>query len=472
MSTNYLTTKQVGYISLVQEDGQPLPCQTTNGAPGTLTPASPQGTILVDPANVTGVATPTGSATATVGGFTGPVYDHWASLVAAWATIAPYFTQTTDVVYVSNGGTDQPPVVWTPIVGRSAARVSLRATAGTTVAANVAIGGTVAKSRAAGTNSTLETNLGPSGAASQLLINKTHASRAWAYAVLEAPSFQITQPLVAFTVGGTTTPAEVNTWQDGDLVDLVDPIHVNVAWLAPTVLDSQVSSFVVYNLTVSDPSGATNSNATLDCSAGSIVLAECHVQRILSIVGGGFNRVTLTNTLLEGGLAASAPVQVSAGATSQNAPIVRINSASGASQLDGDVIIGGAVPATFTAGVVQTGFVYFDTSLVVTGGTLTNETLSYGGHVLYGTNGPTINMTGTSHFALPAGTFTASLTMATLVTGIQLNGASNGVAHSNLTPDTLNANISTTVAHLDATFDGGGFGLAAWRFGGASICNY
>jgi hypothetical protein len=463
MQTSNLPVGQ--QVALLKTDGTSLLAQVVFGATAGLAPqpAALTGTIIIDPQNVSGVASDSNPPTATVATFTGPVFKSWAGLVAQWGTIAPVLNANTTIVFVSSHTDNTDPVVFWPIIG-AAATVIIQGAAPTVVTAGVVLAGTTAKNRTAGANSLLITTLGATAAAGQLIENTTHASRAWAYKALGGNSFSITQPLVkTLGVPGTLAPAEVDTWANGDTVNLLTPIAINLVEFTPTLVDAALNKALVFQCTILDPLGV----GTGECVVGeSVQLQEVRCQRFLCMLAS-FASQEVVNVDSAGG------TQQVGGTNS--APFfiggcVRATSVFAAASypaFDGDIILGGA--CVFFGGA-SFGLVFLDAGAKMNGGILIGQNIAYGAHVIYGSGANTINMQGTSHFGLSGSNFTATFTAPGLVTGIQLNGAATG---SSITgAGAINQGITTTPAHLDAAAGAAGFGSNAFNFGGASCSNF
>lgn len=475
LSTELLQTSNLPLgqqLSLLKSDGTTLLMQVVQGSQSNLNPqaATLQGTIIVDPQNVSGVASDSNPPTATVGAFTGPVFRTWAGLVAAWGTFAPLLTQATTIVFASNHTDNTDPVVWWPIIARGV-QVTFRTTGPTVVTNGVALAGTTAKNRAAGANSPLITTLGATGAVGQLVQNTTHASNAWASKALGGNSFRMWQPMVAAAVGGTTTPAEVDTWANVDNVNLVSPIQVNIASVQPTLVDG-LGSLAFYQVCFFDPGGVGADQVSAVCDAGNVSFIECSFQRILALSANTVVATTFVNCFLQGGLTALGRITLNGGgmgATSLAFTVTNIGD--NFCVVDGDFGLSSAATMLINGGQVVFGQVFFDQNITIENAVLAFQTVAYGGHTLYSVAGDahTLNFIGFAHGFNATGTFVAALTAPGVVAGINLNGAATG---SSITgAGAINQGIAVTPANLDAAAGAAGFGGNAFNFGGASISN-
>lgn len=444
------------------------------GSSASSSPLAPQPTglqglsIIVDPANATGVATATGTSTATVDGSTGRVFNSWANLVAAWGTASPMFDTTTEIVFASgNVATD--PIFFYPMSTKAIA-VTIRAPL--QLLANITLAGVVAKNRTAGANSPLVADLTAVFLVNSILVNTTRGnSVAHLFKNTAGTTWQLSQPFTPIAMPTTTLPSEVDTWANGDSVNVFSCINLFVtAWIPQLTAASfagtaNYANFYRVRLNVPAPAGT-------GILLGAVNLVESiSVNAILPY--GPANGVTgFVNHHWEvGGILAQ---------SAQNCRIVGGVAGPGTAMgfmgrqhsIDGDFIAGGGL--TFDGGLAVLGFVYIDVAETITGsgGSRVNfQNLFFGGHVVYGSAAANINARGFSRFFV-SGTFTASWTFPLAIsTGAQINGSSTGSSQSNGTPTVINGNIATTVANLDAAFGIAGFGGNAFKLGGAALNN-
>ena len=236
------------------------------------------GAWWVDPANVTGCANDnnTGtSATCTAGTNVGPLASWQGLNVLKWGCRGspagcPRLRQNTTITFLSSHSSNADPVVFVPTLeaGAWAAIVGNLGTAQTTISSGV-LANITAKNRstpqllqASVTNGDGGTGLAPTGNVPQLIINTTHPSRAWTNVVVTGSTYSITEPLVAIAAGAYAgTATEVDTWANGDVVAVYNPVSVDLVRVAPLVGDNSGSfSNGVYleTLVAYDPGGATN----------------------------------------------------------------------------------------------------------------------------------------------------------------------------------------------------------------------
>lgn len=423
-------------------------------------PANLSGTILVDAQNVSGVATASGSATATVGGLTGRVFNSWANLVAAWGTWMPVFNLATTIAFVSDDSIEE--VVWAPIAVGNAARLTLRGAPPATVTAGVILAGTTAKNTAAGTNSFLITNLGGTAAIGQLVRNTTRAN-SLAFPMLSGGggSFTMSQPFVPQTIGGTITPAENNAWANGDSVTLLALTQVRIGYLAPIQLEG-APQLEIYQLRIPFAAGST----TVEGNAAGFNVRECVIDTTLDATTGFATGFTVVNCAMSGLVTVQdGSCFFVGGGLSGNAGLNL--EGSNIAVLDGDFYVGGGGIAQ-SGGFTDIGVVGLNGPIIVESGIVQVLTLSYGTAVIYGNANKNVNMRGNSRLHMATGgTYTATFTAPALVTGALINGA--GTANSISGGSTINAGITTTPAHFDAAAGAAGFGGTGFAFGGACI---
>jgi len=449
---------------------------TAAGATTNPQPASLQGTLLLDPQNFVGgsggvPANDASPPTATVQGFTGPLFKSYAGIAAAWGTLAPRLSQDTTIVGLSSHTDFSDPIVWLPICpGGVTPAIQGAAPA---LVGNVVLGGTVAKSRAAGANSLLQTNVGGAGALGLLLENTTagKSSRAWLYKALGAGAFSLTQPMVKSGIKGTTVPAEVDTWANGDTVNLLKPIALNVVQFQNLNYDANATfnNFGhLYQLAVLDPGAAGPGNTGNQAFLSGVRCIECDVQRSIvnQIATQQELTVVATNCAVRSAVDCNA-LAMFGGAAFPSGQTFFVGSPV-LSAFDGDVILGNTGGQVLTEGATF-GLVFLDSGVSVLDGILLVKTFAYGSHVIYGSGANTINMQGCSHLGMIGGTFAAAFTAPGLVTGVQLNGTATASSYA---AGTWNAGITTTPAHLDAAAGAAGFGGNAISPGGASCSNF
>jgi hypothetical protein len=406
----------------------------------------------------------------------------WAQLVNLWGTNAPILAQNTVITFLSSQPDGTDPVIWRPVV-RGGFTASIQGTTPTVVTAGVVLAGVVAKNRA--TNTLLQATLGATAALGQMVINTTggKSSRAWIHKLVAGTTFSLSQPLAPMAVPQTAYPAEVDTFANGDTVNLVSVVSVNVVDISPVVADyngAGNNAVYLYQLNVLLPGGA-GAFSPARIGAG-VVLLECNAQRLLSgngssqsgpnlFTGPSFNAcVNVRNIGGLGGQSKGVGWALVGGTVAPANAVQGIFDAGEEPLLDGDIILSGPffVASTTAAGAI--GFIAVDTGCTLalsgrwfmTGGT-------YGGQAIYGGGG--VNVFAGGHFIYPSG---AGAAVANLLYsgGTRINGQPNAHSIISGSPDVLNGGISLTAAHLDAAAGAAGFGGHAFIPGIGSIANF
>lgn len=484
-----LTVQTDDTIQLLTADGNsvlavPVPGSTLAGQTLAPQPLALQGNLFVDPQNVTGAATPSGSANATVtvlglGPITARVFSSYQALAQQWGTYSPILTvPNTQVIFVSPHTDLTDPVIFTP-ESRSGANAAVISNP-VLVSAGVVLAGTVAKNTAVGTNSPLITNLGATALRGHLVVNTTagKASRAYAYKAGAGTLFTMTNPVVPQTVPYTTfAPTEVNTWANGDTVNLYAPLAVNLVRVGLSNYDQSSATFnnavYIYQVSVPNMAGSTvlalgdlaycletvffrTTSVTVDTFAGFFsgcaILASHEVPNAGTFGGPYYFACAMGDLVSFAAVAFASPF-----------PIV-----------DLDTIIGAQSFQSYNAATVL-GSVCLDGtgagSVALVGRAICEDFFSTS--VIYGTGVNSFNVQGSAgHFVQSTGrTFVAVFTAPGLVAGTQINGITTAQSHTGASPDVINSTISVTPAHLDAAAGVAGFGGTAFRLGGAAVSN-
>jgi hypothetical protein len=464
-----LNNPPLGGVSLLTLGGEAITAQL--GPAQGLSPQSPavlQGSIFIDPANSTGVASDGNPGSSTL-----PLKT-WAGLLNIWGTAWPVFTLNTTVTFLSSHIDNSDPVIVHALCTKGAI-FAIMGTTPTVTTSGVILAGTVAKNRAAGSNALLQTNLGATGTTSQLVQNTTHPSRAWTFAAQGANVFSMSQPFVLNnTAPAATAPAEVDGWVNGDTVNLLSPISINVAVFDCWVIDPNVgftNTGQLLQCRVLDPLGVGSSPIVLN----NVVCSEVDIQRVVTGISSAFNpntqQIAFVSCILDGGIQIFGAGLSFIGGIGPGAAAVLKNMFGCAGNMDGDHISNGY--NIVGAASLALGLVFVNTSNTCTNSNLLLQNVAYGSHVLYGrsaTLGQWV-LNGESRLFNSSGTFTAAITGPQMTGGIPLNNLTNAVSHTNAAPDVLNGNITTSVANLDAAAGAAGFGGKAIRWAGAQISN-
>ena len=431
-------------------------------------PASLQGGLIVDPANVTGVATDVGSGTASTNGVTGRVFNSWQALVNAWGTTAPVFSQNTVITFASANATTDP-VIFYP---QSRIPVTITLTAPLTLVATVALAAVVSKNRAAGANALLQADLGASAVAGSFLVNTTRGnSCAHVESLVAGTTWNISQPFAPVPVPiNTGAPAEVDTWANTDSVQIFAyAFQVTIGAFIPNIMGAAINSSsgggVIYRMKY----GGINALTGVELGGATCVESNSQRAHFLSPAQdnvfprfinhffqvGGITNFGYTSGTIIGGIVGAGTVLTLCGRNTV---------------IDGDVIIRGTIGLD---GIVTVGFAYLGFNgecITISLGRVIFTTSNYGGHVVYGAAGSFINVRGPSR-ANMSGSFAAGFTAPELITGgVRLNGVATGYNTDGANPATLRGGIATTVANLDAALPGG-FAGTAFNLGGSCITN-
>jgi hypothetical protein len=382
----------------------------------------------------------------------------------------PRLRQTTTITFLSSHTDTTDPVYFLPAI-ETTGTVSIQGTAPTVAASGVILSGTTAKSRVAGANSLLITNLGASGAPNQLVQNITHPSRAWAFKSLGSNSFSMTQPITSASVpGASTPPAEVDSWVNGDSVNLLQPVAINLVVSNPTFSETNpATTFNVINLyqfNVLNPSAPADQAYFGPFN----LLQEMSVSRVSNIFNGysnNSNTLRSYNVIFPGSINSTSSFWAFGGYMSGT-----LSNAGGPTLLDEDVIVTEGGIDQY-GGEMNLSLAYLDKNIRVHFGRLIGESSFFGGPVIYGAASQTISILGASHFSIFGGTFTSAFTAPALISpGVLINSAATACSHTNASPDVANCGITTTPAHLDAAAGVAGFGGNAYNPGGASVANF
>lgn len=417
-----------------------------------------QAAWFLDPANATGLASD---------GNTGLDATHplltWGEIVARWGTTQPHLRQSTTFTWMSSQAANSDPVVFAPYVENQSVVSMVGQLGATQQIATGVLSNVTAKNRA-----TPQLLLSQSGAtaAGQFIVNTTHASRAWTYAVSSGSIFDTSQPLVSPATPVTNpSPAEVDTWANGDAVTVYAPATINLAFVSPIVanFNGAANNLVVFqNLSIA---AGTSGFDSIALRSSAVYFVECQFLGTLDLVldataiAAGFincdfgsitrlwSNVGQQGLSVVGGQCRSTTLQLS-----------------GTLSVTGDFICKGGF--FFSAGNGTFGLIYIDTGRTLTflgPGTWQQNTV-YGAPIVWGPG--TLNVGGTVRFQYPAGAGKAVSTF--LQTGgLQLNSLTN--AWNAVSSAAPTANKTLSPANLDS--DGGAATCCYMVPGGGAITN-
>jgi hypothetical protein len=390
----------------------------------------------------------------------------FAELAARWGTKSPVLRQNTTITFLSSHTDNTDPVDIQPICAAGAV-VSLQGTLGAAQqVAAVVLAGVVAKNRA--TPQLLTATLAAGLSAGMLAVNTTagKASRCWLKTNTAGNNWTLTQPLAPVAIPVTTpTPAEVDTWANGDTVTIYQPVAVNIVRCGPLTTDFNAgftNAFTIYQLQVF--TAAPGSGPLSFIGSGLFNVAECTILRIIEMsaagraLSGAFVNCDFANAAhIEG----SATQQtVIAGGQFRSGTVLLANVA-----VQRDVYFGASFNGIFGPNAAYRE-IYVDT-----GKTLTME----GAGAMAFLTGPfvwgpgTLNVTGRVRMTYPSGAGNAVATF--LLATIQMNGVATAFSFNSGAGVTWNGGIATTAANLDAAQGAAGFGGNAVVPGGATLTN-
>lgn len=395
----------------------------------------------------------------------------WAQLINLWGTVSPTLAQNTVITFLSTQPDNTDPIVFRPTVTGGSV-VSIQGTAPTVITAGVVLATTTAKNRATGT--LLSSNLGATAAAGLLVQNTTSgkSSRAWVYTNVAGNVWRLTQPLSPTAVPQATVPTEVDTWANGDTVNLLRPVGLNVVEINPILADYNASAdngVVLYQVQITNPTALLQAayigaNVQLQevtslkvlVGKGSGALASTGIQNLLNV---------LSNVGIAGGWYGGAWLFVGGALVQTTTSAIHGSTI----LLDGDLIVGGGAGVELdcnNSAEVNLGLVMLDgQTLDVLGPEIQVAPGVYGSTAIWGSGG--IRVDGFTNLRYN-GSGTA---VATFLQSGAWHLNSDTTANSVIvgSPNVYNGGITITAAHLDAAAGAAGFGGAAARFGGGSI---
>jgi hypothetical protein len=483
-----------GDYLLVTQDGRVIQVFTgpqTSGGSGGLVPqpSSLLGVQIIDPQNVTGVATANGANTATVpgydgAGYTGRVWTSFVALTQAWGTFeAVVINAPLTLVWASSDSGDSDTAVIGVYALGSTASFSIIGNTPTVIRTDT-LSGVVPKDRAAGANSQLLANLNASTVrGTRLQRTNGTKSTAWAYALAESDSWALTQPTAATALEAIpgSIPTQVNNWANSDTVNEVQATKINLCSVTFFQEDYNASC-VLYGFDVLAPDTG-DSNLQLNGNRGSIIAWEVGTARALNSVALGAWDTSFSNVYFDAqAYFSGAPNIISGACDYENCTNFFINTASGFSfpSLDGDFVLGAATVQISTASRVLMGYVCLDSSdgIDVECGLLQATPGSYGGTCVYGgqVNGTETNiyLQGTARLAWdvatgPAGCFTFPLAISS-ASGVSMNGRTGEAAYVSIAGGvgTIHTGQATTVANMQSVYTATGGGLSNLPFGGGA----
>jgi hypothetical protein len=418
---------------------------------------------FVDPANVTGAAADTNTCTTNAQ----PCLSYQ-GIAAKWGTYSPRLRQNTSITFLSSHADDTDPVYFSPLIEHGAF-VSIQGVLGP--AQQVAAGtlsNVVPKNRSTGR---LLTATLPAGAApGQLVVNTTHPGRAWVYRSAAGASWFLSQPYVPTPLGASFDRGENDGWTDGDSITLFRPVDVNLAEVAPVLVDpiGLGDNLNIYQLTAFTPPGEAISQLTITSSIN-VFFLESSIQRVLDYMPSDTSVSTeILNCDME------APVAVS-----ETEPIAHLIFVGGQLRppnfadlrgpaLAGDIVLGG--PSFVEGGGYVSVFLDTGSTLSVTSATFFpgDATPDIAPTMFWGPGA--VDVFGNARLEYFTGAGEAQTTF--LQTGgLTIDGANTACAVDTAAGGSFRCGIPITPANLDAPVSAGGFGGNAVNPGGGAISN-
>jgi hypothetical protein len=436
-------------------------------AASTSTPSAPgltQAIWYVDPQNTSGTAS-----NANDGLTTATALLTYAEIVRRWGgTTSPTITQSTRLIWLSSHTDDSDPVVWTPVMTK-ASTASIESVP-TVLATGVILASVVARNTAAGSNALLQADIGASGSLNVLVKNTTagKSSICGVYSLVAGTTFRLYQPLAPTSVGGTTFPAEVNTWANGDTVDILLPQAIDLVTFDPIVAtsNSTLTNYGhIYQITSFNPLDATFAPFHRTHIGQFVRVMESVMRRALWLEG---KASPSTSPFTTGGLINVACQRGVDGAMGAFTTFYGGgNNANSASNLGAAFFTSFTSNCTFSVhvdGSGASGSVWLDKPLFIDSNFNINA-----GTVIFGPS--EIRVQGTSRVSIdPGATFVGTFTGPSYIaSGVKMNGAYTASSVISGAPSVINGGIATTVANLDAAAGAAGFGGLAFNLGGASL---
>jgi hypothetical protein len=421
---------------------------------------------FVDPANRTGAASDGNTCTTA----DAPCLSY-AEIATRWDTTSPTLGQATSITFLSSQPDNRDPVYLAPFL-TNGANLLVQGTLGSDQQVTSGVLGTVVpKNRS--TSQQLQAVLPAGAAAGQLVVNTTHASRAWVYANAGGTAWRISQPLAPQAPGTQSNPPEVDSWAPGDTVTLYNPVSIDVVQAATRSTQFGQSGVVeLYQLAVYDPAGVDRYDPFTFTSGVRVV--ESAIQRVTQAGPLGVGAApAFVNTNLEADLTAdlgsstTGPLSILGGQI-ENAQFGIYVSLRGVT-LDGDFIFGNGSRADLIDSTYGNVFVDSMATAYALDGTLAcaSDSGTYGPPALWGTG--TVDVMGVARMEYPGGANRAQSTFPGV--NLQIDTSTSACAAPSGMSSTWQCGIALTVAHLDQATTAGGFGGTAVQPGGATISN-
>lgn len=410
---------------------------------------------FIDPANSSGTASDQNDCVT----LATPCVTYQEIAIHRWGTYSPRLRQNTVITAMSNWSGTADPIYFFPYIEGGVVSIQGVLGAAQQVATGV-LSNVTAKNQTSGVGTML---LAQSGATApgQLVVNTTHASRAWTYAVSAGAIFKMSQPLAPVSIPITSNvPAEVNTWANGDSVTVYSPVSVNVGGLGAFVTEwnaGLTNLLTIYQISIAAPAAFDS----LQMQGGMLNVAESQINRVINMIP---EATTLSSAFINDDFTS---VWHGAGQTSQQTFVsggqFRATSSDCVScSFRRGVVIGSIFNAYNTCSYDDI-FVDVGKTFNIQAGVFTQ----FPGATVWGLG--TLNVTGNTRFQYIAGAGSAATEFT--ISTLQLNSQTKGclaVPSAATAYDTCN--IAVTAANLDANL-GATSGCIGTPNGGA-FCNY
>jgi hypothetical protein len=424
------------------------------------------GTWFVDPLNASGNAKDTNDCQTAHS----PCVS-FSEIANRWGTHSPRLRQTTSLTFLSSQQNGNDPVTLTPQIENGAV-VSLQGALGPAqLVATSTLSNVTSKNRGAG--QLLAATLPAQAQPGMLVVNTTHASRAWVYGPAGTQWF-LSQPFLPETIPPSWNPQEIDTWASGDRIEVYQPVSVDLVEASPTLVDCDsgnacTNDLLVYQLAVLDPNGIGADALTLSGPSLHVSLVESSVQRSIVMSGGAADWYpNFTNVDAWGPIRLGIP----AGYAYFFGGDIRGTAAG--TQLVGGLLADDAIAGTsLSLGDGMFGSLYLAPGVTLTAidgvdWWWTSSGQVDGSTVLWGPGA--VDVAGGARFEYPSGSGGAT---ATFRQGGGLTVDEQATACSVDTQGTgaWTCGIALTPANLDATVASGGFGGSAVERDGGSLSN-
>lgn len=375
------------------------------------------------------------------GTISAPVKTVMGGVVPKWGTNEPKLSQTTTLHIITPQPANVEEIILAPqLIGE----VNFIIKGTPQLVATFNMGTVTAKARA--TNTQFQSTGFSAGglAVGQLVHNNTGGKDSWCFIrTLVGGTAKLTQPLAPLVAGIDTlyfaTPAEIDTWANGESVSVYNPCKLNLRSIVATGggnSDGSVTTPGVWMeyIEVIDGSGVAGTSTFAPQFSGNYILMQsCVIDAYVDTLAASTFQITLTNCYLNG---ISASMTYIIGGICTTFAIITCDF----NWLDADFIIddGGGLSGEVSIGVVQ----FYSTTACHGNAEVRIVNGSSYGAVLWGTG--TINVQAGSLLWNTSGTTWVNSFYATL----QLKGAVTGTRYNSAT-GIWTSGIALTAANLD-----------------------